>query len=94
MTRAGDQRPTLTFDGSLLRGGGTLMGLGTLVFSLGATLCGAAFIGAGRRYFRQLDERPIDMARRGWEHLRGSIAVTPMANRFEESDRALADLRK
>jgi hypothetical protein len=94
MTTAGGQRPTLMFDRSLLRGAGTLMGVGALVFSVGATLCGAAFIGAGRRYFRQLDERPIDMARRGWEQLRGSIAVTPMANRLEESDRALADLRK
>jgi hypothetical protein len=74
------QRATLAFDRSLLRRGATMAAVGTALFLVGATLGGAALLGAGRRYLQQIDERPTDMARRQWRQLRGLIVVAPKAD--------------
>jgi len=77
MTGNENQRPVLAFSRTLTRGSAGLMGAGTLLFLVGTTLGAAALLGAGRRYIRQLDEHPIQLARRGWEQLKGVMFLAP-----------------
>ncbi len=82
--------PRLELNSRLLMGGTVLIAVGSVLGLIGAGLGGAALIAAGRRWVRQMEVPPSQLAKQKWAKAKVATAAGVTAWRDSVEERAQA----